>query len=102
MPAQDDWVVFLESNPVYWKISQSKIMVNILKEFANEALTLEALYFKNPKMPLPELEEILNTFVSVRLVVKRMIAGTIVFALTAEGKKFLELYKKAEKSFTIK
>jgi predicted transcriptional regulator len=102
MPAQDEWIVFLESSPVYWKLSQSKIMVNVLQQFAKEALTMEAIYFKYPKIPLSDLEEILNTFVSARLVVKRMIAGTIIFALTPEGKKFLELYKKAEKSFTIK
>ncbi|MDD5148024.1 MAG: hypothetical protein PHH08_01000 [Candidatus ainarchaeum sp.] len=102
MPAQDEWVLFLESNPVFWKISQSKIVVEILKMFLKESLTLEMLYFKCPKMQVKDLEDVLNTFVSAGLVVKRMIAGTVVFSITPGGRKFLDLYKKAEKSFTIK
>ena len=102
MPVQDEWVLFLESKPVFWQISKSKIMVEILKQFSKQAFSLEDTYFRFPSIALTDLEAILNTFVSAGLVEKRFIAGNFIFSINETGLKFLGLYEKAEKSFTVK
>lgn len=102
MPAQDEWVLFLESNPVFWQISKSKIMVEVLKQFSKQAFSLEGLYFVFPSIALNDLEAIVNTFVSAGLAQKRLIAGNFIFSINEMGLKFLGLYEKAEKSFTVK
>ena len=102
MAEHDEWLLFLESHPELWRISKSTILMKILEQLCKESLSLEALYLHFPSISLPDLEEILETFIADRLVEKQFVAKSIVFHATEKCRKFMVVYSSAKSSFTVK
>ena len=101
MPAGKEWLLYLESNPALWKISQSRLLMQVLERLSEEALPLREIYVLFPKIGMQDLEELLDIFIKSGLVSKKFVVEGNIFRATPKGKKFLELYKKAESEFRI-
>jgi len=94
MGAEEELMSFLESNPYYFDLTRDSVVLRVvvsLKDGGKSVRQIAAAF----KLEEPKLFLKLEDLVSHGVLDKTSASGAIVFFLSFEGERFVELYEKA-------
>ena len=99
MKAEDSWILFLERNPSFFKLSKDSFSLEVLEKVGSGSKSMIGL-----KKPFPGTSER-----KIRLSLKKLIEYKVIasvkldskdfYVITGDGKKLLSAYGKVSKFF---
>lgn len=101
MAAKDEWILFLEKNPQFHILSKSGLYISLLKFVRTEALDMDKIHSAFARVEAKDLDLIIDSLLKLKLVNRIKSGPQVFFGITALGKKFLNVYGKARKGFSI-
>ncbi len=96
-----DFVVFLEEHPELYEVSKSEVLVRLLSILEKRALSFLSLK-KETGMEPEDLEAALEALERAGAVERISYRKNIIYAITEKGRRFLELYRREKRKFSLK
>ncbi len=96
-----DFVVFLEEHPELYEVSKSEVLVKLLSILEKRALSFLSLK-KETGLAQEDLEAALEVLERAGVVERISYRENVIYAITGKGRKFLELYRKERKKFSLR
>ena len=99
MNVEDEWILFLETNPEFYELSKGDFFIKFLERLSKNVKSFSELRGFFPKIEAKDLKLILDSLVKLKAISTSKMKGQIFYTVTSKGKNLLRLYRKTEKFF---
>ncbi len=99
--AQGEFIAYVQQRPEYYLVTQTPIYMHMLSLIASEAKSAQQLHKELPNVETADLELILDSLVSLKLVAQLCTANRVVYYATDSARELLSVYKKAQGEFGV-
>lgn len=100
MSVGEDWIFFLEKNPQFYELTKGDFFIRFLQEIEAGAKNISELAVAFPRVEKGDIEKTLDALLKLRVVSRVHIGPKLFFALSDEGKRLLEAYRRARSFYT--
>ncbi len=99
MSPEDKWILFLERNPSFFKLSKDSFSLNVLEKVGAGSKSTTGLKKFFPGISERKLRISLNRLIEYNVIASVMLGSKNFYIITDNGKKLLSEYKKVSKFF---
>ena len=101
MNPQEAFVSYLQDNPRLYVVAQSTLYMKMLNHLSKVGKTFTELSREFPEIDRNDLELIMSSLESLRLVEKTSAGSKVIYFTNKDGKELLEKYMKAKQKLDI-
>ena len=99
MGPEDDWILFIERNPSFFKLSKDSFSLNVLEKVGAGSKSMVSLKKLFPGTSERKLRLSLKKLIEYKVIASIRLGTKDFYAITENGKKLLPAYKKVSKFF---
>ena len=99
MGPEDDWILFLERNPSFFKLSKDSFSLEILEKVGSGSKSIVGLKKFFPGISERKIRLSLKKLIEHKVIASVKLDSKNFYVITGNGKKLLSAYKKVSKFF---
>ena len=99
MKPEDEWILFIERNPSFFKLSKDAFSLEVLEKIGDGSKSIAGLKIFFPGTSERKIRLSLKKLVEYKVIASVKLDSKDFYVITGDGKKLLSAYEKVSKFF---
>ena len=99
MRPEDNWILFLERNPSFFKLSKDSFSLEVLEKVGLGSKSMVGLKKLFPETSVKKIRRSLKKLIEHKVIASVKLDSKDFYVITGDGKKLFSAYKKVSKFF---